>query len=84
MTTRVQTSQRALLPREPAGDADATIQRHPVDLVRVLLGLAVAMIFRNRLLTDDLDTALEAAEKEHTNPGMVRVATLETPIQRGN
>ena len=41
MTTRVQTSHRALLPREPAGDGHATVQRHPVDLVRVLLGLAV-------------------------------------------
>lgn len=51
---------------------------------RVLLGMVVAVIFRNRLLSDELDTALEAAEQEHTNPGMVRVATLETPMQRGN
>ncbi len=56
---------------------------------RVLLGLVVAVIFRNRLLSDDLNTALEAAEKEraekeHIKPGVMRVSALESPVQRGN
>lgn len=41
MTTRAETAAGAVLPREPAPGSQPLIQRHPVDLVRVLLGLAV-------------------------------------------
>ena len=40
MTTRVETAEHALRPERPQ-QAGPVIQRHPVDLVRVLLGLAV-------------------------------------------
>ena len=41
MTTRVETTETAQRPEEPVGASRPTVQRHPVDLVRVLLGLAV-------------------------------------------
>jgi glycosyltransferase 2 family protein len=41
MTTRVLTSEPGVRPGGPAPRRHRTIQRHPVDLVRVLLGLAI-------------------------------------------
>jgi len=41
MTTRVVGTEPAVRPEGPAGGRRSAIQRHPVDLVRVLLGLAI-------------------------------------------
>src|SRR4051794_18227632 len=41
MTTRVLGTEPAVRPEGPAGGRRSAIQRHPVDLVRVLLGLAI-------------------------------------------
>src|SRR3954453_17865763 len=41
MTTGVLRNETAVRPDEPAAGGHPSVQRHPVDLVRVLLGLAI-------------------------------------------